>query len=1309
MRHSALCILLLAAIVSAGDLPAPKIDVALGHAQTIALPNQRKLIVAGDFAEGKYLRLGGETAPRSPRSLAIPVENLLQAQGTILVKMRFPASLPPETGRYFLTLRTAGRLTAGFILWPSNRILQFGFGDRARQFHWRHAETIQPDRDYWLGFSYDGTSVRIYVDGKMAAEKPQPLEVDSKVRFLYLGTYADGYARPPVGAQDLDFERVMLWDTALTAAQVARLCGAKVAPLAESHPMTLAVPAVHGAAPVIDGENKEPAWDFAASMPRLIAGNFPKNSPRIPPHDFKLAYDDKNLYCSFTTLFPGKAVINAGAARTPAKEPEVWGTESFEFYLLVNGTRYRFGANVAGGTTERRGEDSAWNGPWNYQATLNMRIDDSKLWTGEFAIPWTSLGLSAPPSQPIPFNFCRSWKLAEFGGYTSLNHAGGGYGENWPVLRLVPNAPVLQVLAQNNPGDGEYRHEIAVASAKGGPVRYTLALARVDGTVAPMELFNRTFTLKPGERHTEKLVNTIASPTYDCLLYTLHDGKGVAMREFVPFEFSKEYFTLQKLFLHGELRLKLKDAMLRAKYGASFVPEARLLGPDGKPVLKAACKGAVVSLPFPKDSPVGMYTLLLVHPATGESLGRREFNFPGIGAWATREFPNRIIPPFLPLAARSAANSLEASLWNRRYQWNASLFASSILSAEKELLAAPVTLEADGSPLAPAATVTLGATAPHRAEFTATASAPRATVVNRGWLEYDGVNWNQVTVQTKAPIKNLRLKVAIPAKLAKYIHACTGNWNNQISDRISPRTLPFFPVVWLGMEDKGLCFFAESRATWKSGAQRSYTILPGPDETTFFVELADALPANATFTFDFGLIATPVRPLPRNYPLDAVGTSYTAPLNRPGRAPVNNIVYLSDSCNVGGTTDLGSFFCDQDTPEGHVYKRRNQAAATVSARHGGRPMPYTSARYISSRYPEMEAFKDEWQMLPETAMDYSNTGHFVYECCPATGASAFFAQHADQGLIKGIPEIRGIYFDFGVVTPCSNELHGCHGGYPLLAMREFYRRIAIIQLEAGIKEPVVSCHNTDNMMLPIFTFATHLQNGERIRQASSTILHNKKDILDTYGIPILASELSTLPFGVNNSIYLPCDLLLPKYGGDEEEEPYKFRMTKAGLAGSLIHNTIPFVWRLHYGIFDKLFRAYEDFGVPQAQFIGYWDAPAAVQGARDIYVSAYRHPKGGKALLVVGHVGKPHLDQTFQIKPDLKRLGLAKISRATDLMTAPDPDYQWLFEQRQKHRIPVSRCPLALGDFGSKVVATSPDAVTLKLDHHCFSLVLIEE
>lgn len=1308
--RTAVAFFLLATVSLFATIPEAKLSLSLGHPQELTLPGNKKLKIDGDFVDGKYLLLGGAKADgKSPLGLSIPVEDMLQKQGTVLVKARFRALDGSNAGRYFLTLRAASRMTAGFVLWPEKQLLQFGFGNRAKQFHWRYAKKIETERDVWLGFSYDGTTVRIYVNGLMVAEKPQPLEPDAKIRFLHLGPYADGWARPPVGAKDQLFAEIRIWDAALTAAQVAELCGAKVPALNETHPMTLTVPAIRGAAPELNGELTDEAWNFAASMPRLIAGVTPVKTGKIPPHSFRLMHDARNLYLGFTTLFPPKASILAGHPRTPDKEPEVWGTESFEFYLDIDGRRYRFGGNVTGGSMEWLGRDSAWDGPWTYRTHISMNIDDSKLWTGEVAIPWSTLGLSGPPAKPIAFNFCRSWRITEFGQHSSLNFTGGGYGDNHIELRFASTAPVLQVLSQNDPSDGEYRQEIAVATPKGGNVRYTLEVARMDGAGAPMELFNRTFSLGAGERQVEKITVPISSPAYDALLYTLYDGPKVVMREFVPFQLSCEYFTLQKLFLRGELRLKLKDGMLKAKYGASFVPEARLTAPDGKVLCSQACPGISAILPFDKGNVPGMYTLSLLHPKTGEQIGKRDFNWPGIGSWATKQFDNRIIPPFLPLDTKAKGTVVETKLWNRAYRWNNTLFASSITSGGKEMLAVPVSLEANGEPLTFKANLKLEENAPHRVAFTAQALDARAEVTNHAWLEYDGVNWNRVTLQSKTFLKGLRLKIALPAAIAKYFSACTGTWASQINEKVHARTVPFYPVLWLGMEDKGLCFFVESRGTWKGKALNSYRIVPEGNQVTLVVELADALQANEIFSFEFGLLGTPVRPFPKNYPLNYFVASYTVPFNRPGRMQLNDAVFLNNASNIPGKTDLGNFFGDLGTSESRVTYRRNAADAELVNRYGGRAAPYTSSRYLSIKYPEMEAFKDEWEFIPEIALDYGNTGHLVYDCCPTTGASAFFVEHAIKGMLKGIPGVKGIYFDFAVSGPCSNELHGCKGGYPLLGLREFYRRITLAQLDCGITEPLIICHNTDNLMFPVLTFATHLLDGERVRQASSTLLHHRKDILDTYGIEIFATELSSLGCGITNSVYLPADPLMARYGGNEADAPYKFRQTKAVMAGTLIHNTIPACWRLHYGIFDKLGRAYEDFGVPASKFIGYWDKPASVEGAKGIYVSAYRHPQGKKALLVVSHVARAHDNQTFVIRPDLKALGLKRISKATDLMTAPDAEYQWLFDQREKCRIPPSRSPLELGDFGTKVVATTKDSVTLHLDYHCFSLLLLEE
>jgi hypothetical protein len=413
---------------------------------------------------------------------------------------------------------------------------------------------------------------------------------------------------------------------------------------------------------------------------------------------------------------------------------------------------------------------------------------------------------------------------------------------------------------------------------------------------------------------------------------------------------------------------------------------------------------------------------------------------------------------------------------------------------------------------------------------------------------------------------------------------------------------------------------------------------------------------------------------------------------------------MTGSVAPGG--DLGSFFCDQDTPDGHKSaKSIRWILDNLCNGNNVRPCPYTCARYLSIKYPEVAAFIAEWTFRPENAMDYSNTGHFVYDCCPTTTASDFFVWRY-KGMLKRFPELRGIYFDFGTVSGCSNEDHGCRERTPLLAQREFYRRMCVAQLEAGITNPAVVVHNTDCVQIPALTFTTHLLNGEQVRQASTSTLHGNKDILDSYGLEMFACELSTLPWGVANSVYLPFDKLSEKNGGDPNESDalYKFRMGKAAFAAILPHDTVPCLWRNHFGLFDKLIRVYDRFGVDKAKFTGYWRESARVTAGNDVIVSTYA--RDGKILAVIGHVGKPHVDQDIEIVFDLAKLGVTgTLKSATDTMTAPDPEYAWLFEMEKKVGLPKSRVPLELGEFGTEVLSFDGKALKYRLPFHSFGIV----
>lgn len=1238
------------------------------------------------------------------KGFSIPAATLFGGdQGTLLFQCRFDKAQPPlNTLRNLVNIRTKSRLTAGFHYFSDGRLV-FSFTDRDKSYGMDFKELLEPGRDYRLGFSWDGNKVRVYLDGRVVGEGEQPLPME-KLGNLNVGPYSDAWIGTSPWCDDTHLQTLQTFDTALTPQQVAELSGVEFQPLVKTHPMRISIPPVpHNAeAPDGDGHLTENAWQLAASFPRLVQGTFPLESGALPPHQFKLLYDDENLYIGFLTHFPPHLPFVEGDPRTDDKEPEVWGSESVEFYVETDAV-YRFAGNMAGGFCEMRGSDAAWDGLWSFQCTRSMKIDDSIVWEGEMVIPWKTIGLDGPPRRNLRVNCCRSWKLPDFGQHSSFAVDGEGYTPDAMIEACFGPCATLQVREHSNPNDGEYRQDFTVCSTRGGKVTYDISVGKLDGSAALISLYSRTWTLPPNEPREELIDATIGYADYDCIVYTLSENGDVALRQIVPYKLNDSFMALTPLFFQGKFRVQLKEAVMKSKLGEDFRGELQLLDEAGNCRASIASDAAPRELPFDRSWPAGEYRVALVD-ANGDHLSECRVFYPGHGEWEEMEFPTDVIlPPFIPMETKVASDGFESSLALRKYAWQMNALPTQVTSLDEGLLAAPVELLLDGKPARTTA-FQVGMVKPHRVEFTSRGQEFSCD----SWLEYDGVQWNELTVSPRHTT-TLALRFTLPNAFAKYLHcaAVGAVWGAKRTMAIPQgiTTLHYYPVLWIGNEEKGLCFFSETREGWNHPTKETFLIEKGEETTTVTVRIASRLPEMSPGKYAFGFLGTPIRPFAENYPYDTLGWSYAAPMNRDTGRPVSDVNCIEAPYGVP-FGDLGSYFADTNDADGNARDNAyRQSFKYHSDGHHVRPFPYLCGRYLSAKYPEMMAYKAEWSFRPELAQDYDGTGHMIYDCCPASSASAFFAWKCKK-MLERYPQMKGLYFDFGNSPECSNEEHGCHGGLPLLAQREFYRRMALVQLQAGIESPVIVLHNTDCNMLPIYTFATHLLNGEHIRQASSPILHDKKDILDTYGIEMFASELSSLPFGITNSPYMPLDTLRPEYGGDEKTDAYQFRLGKAEHAATLIHNTIICLMRNHYGIIDKFIRVFDRFGVgePQTRFIGYWHAPATVTGAEDIYVSC--HVNGDKVLAVVGHVGKPHVNQTFDIVFDWKKLGVNNPpTKAIDTMTADDPDYEELYERQRKFGVPPERATLGLGDFGSKIHSFHENTLRMSLDFHSFAII----
>ncbi len=1238
------------------------------------------------------------------QGLTIPAETLTGEQGTLLFEFKQEKPVEKDrVNRYVMTFRCKSRMRAGLYFTYGAKNFRFHFGDLSGDvFH-----TVNPPfeygKTYYAGIVWNGSRVQFFMDGKLIGDYKQPKKMDAPMA-VNLGPYKDGWTAPEPWGDDTLFKTLKVFNHALTPAEVAKVCGASLKTASQSYPGIMSVPLNPEKAPALDGNLQEPFWKYAASLPVLTTLGKPLETFRAPPGKFLISADDRNLYLGFSYAIPAGNKVNAGALRTKDSEPEVWGSESFELYLKIDGNLYRFAGNAAGGYTEWKNNGAEWTAPWEYKSQLRMLIDNSSVWQGEVAIPWSSLGLKGRPDKPVLFNVCRTWCLTDYAAASSLA-SDGSYTrpELYPSLVFEKEAPALQVESQTNPSRGVFQQKVNVFSPTARKLVYEVALLNRDGSSEPFVLTSKELPLKKGETLETALDAKITTGVYDAILYTLKEKDRVYARCMAPFKLNEVYLDVRPRFIAGYLEFEIQSALLLGKFGADCDPSLVLVAPDGKEIARSKITGDSLRIPFDRKNPAGDYTAKIVDRA-GKTLSSLTVHFPGIGEWASAEFRKDIVlPPFTPLKVKGSVYDM----WGRSYVYDNSFFPTQIISQDVPLLAAPCAVMVNGRAIS-RGRLTPGSSDNVRAEFKTSASDSDCRITADSWVEYDGVSYSRFSLRAEKNIADLKLRFTLPASAAKYLHTSAGGaWGVKLTRPVPDGRFEFafFPMVWLGTEDKGICFFTETNKNWTGPRNSICSIVKNGKEAVFEVKLREQLKAGETFDFEFGYVATPVKPLPADYPFNMVGDSHTQLMRRPGHAPVNAVSIVS----VPYPHEIDGYFGDLPNEKDSPAVPAMTKALKIRDAAGNKAAIYMDARYLSDEYPEMAAFKDEWKASPERTLDYTRDGkkYYLYDCCPDTGASAFFHLHQKRCLERF--KADGIYYDFGRIGACGNPLHGCSERWPILGQREFFRRTALVQYLLGNKQPIVVLHNTDDVQVPAITFATHLFNGEHIRQDSSTIMHNGKDILDTYGIEMFASELSSMPFGLTNSVYQANDVLSPKYGGGKEEpELYKFRITQAFLAGTLPHNTILSQSRCHYGLLEKIVRTYEKFKVRQAKFIGYWDSPATVRGASDIYVSVYARPAEKKALAVISHIGKSHADQTFEVKFDAGKLGFVP-KKAVDLLTAPDPEYDELAVIRSKNRVPDHRAPLKLGDFGSKLDGIRDGVLKMSLKYHTFALVELSE
>ena len=585
--------------------------------------------------------------------------------------------------------------------------------------------------------------------------------------------------------------------------------------------------------------------------------------------------------------------------------------------------------------------------------------------------------------------------------------------------------------------------------------------------------------------------------------------------------------------------------------------------------------------------------------------------------------------PPAPYTAVKASNS-EFQCLGRKTALGALLLPKQIHAAGQPLLAAPVRLVMEPDLLAGVKgkgklTERTGDKATW--EWTGESAALRVAVRMTG--ECDGLCWYDLELRPKQPVKLSLLRLEIPRRgaTARYLHAANFTWTyltTGLPEYGGQWTDKFKPYVWLGDEERGLAWCAESDQGWLlKEPTRAVAAHTQGDVVTFSATILDHEETISTpVRFRFGLQASPVKPVSFAWRANA---RILHGINYESCKPGADGRTLLDTLREGGVKTVvfhqdWSEYYGQVTPWGSDRLR-----GLISECHKRDLKLLVYVGYgVARNAPELKGHHDDWSAMP--LIPWSTPNRTEFEAFDATCARSGWA----DWLVKGIDQLfadydlDGLYFD-GTTEAwrCQNQAHGCgwkdeagklQNDYPLLATRQMMRRIADA-VRRHRPDAILDVHMSASLTLPTLAFCDSFWNGEQFETLKAS---------DKFELPLHAFRTEFMGYAHGLDAEFLC----------YENRP--FTLNEA-IALAWVHGVEVRPFPATLAQISPIWRAMDSFGTATAKWLPYWDGSGAIAADDSVKVSVYSHK--GKALLFVSHLKRAPL-QT-EVRLDRQRLGLA--------------------------------------------------------------------
>ena len=595
------------------------------------------------------------------------------------------------------------------------------------------------------------------------------------------------------------------------------------------------------------------------------------------------------------------------------------------------------------------------------------------------------------------------------------------------------------------------------------------------------------------------------------------------------------------------------------------------------------------------------------------------FAKPGPPVWSGNALgmEDEVLPPWTPLQTDADARLLRC--WGREYTFATLL--SRAQSSGAELLAEPVRLEAvvNGAVVALAGEPCgVESASETRATLAGRAAAAGLRATLRHEIEYDGYTWTEVALEPEGDVAvdELRLTWSMPLEQARLMHADAGRWIHNAAGSLAPDgwSSDWVHFFWLGNEERGLAWYAESERHWQPSESKPaiHAVREGDRVKVTVRLIAEPVTLSAAVQYGFGMMATPVRPRPEGARRWRMA---------PGVRPTFRIIWPNANMKYYGHTE----------PEdpGKFAER-----VTTDHANGCLVVPYVNLNYISAGAPEWGYYGRRWgdPSRAVTPTDVAAMGYASMGTCPRVRDWQDFILYRINEMIDRY-EVDGIYIDCWNPYPC--KVGGCgwtdedgkvHPTRPIRAYREIIKRVYAL-FSRRRPDPLLMVHMSSQVDIPMLSFTHTILDGEQFRSANL-----QDDYLDLLPPDMFRAEFMGRNWG-------PVAFFLPEFGDQQ-----KTRGTPNLAAYLMLHDVNAWPIWSEIGPWSRLYEAADEFGIEEARFLPYWEDSGARAEAQ-VLVSSY--VRDGRAMLAVVNTGEAI---EAKVTLDARRLGLAQTAEASDVL-----------------------------------------------------------